>query len=172
MKFLAVSGSLRLSSSNTTLLRALPLVAEEIEFDFASPLDRLPFFNPDVEEIALPPAAGLWREEVRDHHALVICSPEYAHGVPGMLKNALDWLVGGVEIHGKPIAVINTSLPATFAHASLVETLTVIGGRVIPEASVAVPLRGRRVDEAAIAADPELSSILRGAMRALRAAAE
>jgi NAD(P)H-dependent FMN reductase len=87
------------------------------------------------------------------------------------LKNALDWLVGGTEITGKPIAVIQTSLPSTAAHASLVEILTVMGGRVVPEASAGFVLRGRRLDENGIVADPELSALLASAMVSLVRAA-
>lgn len=172
MKILAVSGSLRAASSNSTLLRALPLVAPAgLEFTFRAPLDALPFFNPDVEEAGPPPPVEGWRAEIRDHAALVVSSPEYAHGVPGVLKNALDWLVGGVEITDKPVAVLQTSLPSTIAHASLLETLGVMGARVVPEASVAVPLRGRKLDERGIASDPALSGVLRAALAALSAAA-
>jgi len=154
------------------LLRALPLVAPPgLEFTFREPLDALPFFNPDLEEAGLPPPVARWRGEIRDHAALVICSPEYAHGVPGVLKNALDWLVGGTEISDKPIAVIQTSLPSTVAHASLVEILTVMGGRVVPEASVGIVLRGRKLDAKGIASDPGLSAPMRSAMSALSRAA-
>lgn len=172
MKILAVSGSLRAASSNAVLLRALPLVSPpETAFTFRAPLDSLPYFNPDAEEAGPPPEVARWRGEIRDHAALVICSPEYAHGVPGVLKNALDWLVGGVEITGKPIAVLQTSLPSTLAHASLLETLRVMGANVVAKASIPVPLRGRKLDERGIASDPVLSAELRAAMAALSAAA-
>lgn len=171
MKVLAISGSLRAASSNGALLRALAFLAPPgMEFTFRAPLDLLPYFNPDVEEAGLPPEVARWRGEVRDHAALVVSSPEYAHGVPGVLKNALDWLVGGVEITDKPIAVLQSSLPSTLAHASLVETLRIMGGRVIAEASAPVTLRGRKLDERGIAADPRLSATLRAAMEALAAA--
>ena len=170
MKILAVSGSLRAASSNSTLLRALPLVAPAgMEFTFRAPLDSLPFFNPDIEEAGPPPAVQSWRAEIRDHAALVVCSPEYAHGVPGVLKNG-SMVVGGVEITGKPVAVIQTSLPSTIAHASLLETLRVMGARIVPGASVAVPLRGRKLDERGLASDPALSGVLRTAMAELAAA--
>jgi chromate reductase, NAD(P)H dehydrogenase (quinone) len=168
VKILAVSGSLRAGSSNRALLGALPLlVLPELEFTLRDPLDSLPFFNPDIELAGPPAAVERWRAEIHDHAALVISSPEYAHGVPGVLKNALDWLVGGVEIVGKPIAVIQTSLPSTTAHASLLEILRVMGGRVVPAASVAIQLRGRNLDERGIASDPGLSAVLRTAMNAL-----
>jgi NAD(P)H-dependent FMN reductase len=168
VKILAVSGSLRAGSSNAMLLRALQLVAPPgLEFTFREPLDALPFFNPDVEQAGPPASVQRWRAEIRDHDALVICSPEYAHGVPGVLKNALDWLVGGVEIVGKPIAVIQTSLPSTTAHASLLEILRVMGGRIVLDASVAIPLRGLKLDERGIASDAALSATLRTALIAL-----
>ena len=165
-----MSGSLRAGSSNRALLGALPLLAmPQLEFTFREPLDSLPFFNPDIELAGPPASVERWRAEIRDHAALVICSPEYAHGVPGVLKNALDWLVGGVEIVGKPIAVIQTSLPSTTAHASLLEILRVMGGQVVPAASVGIQLRGRNLDERGIASDPALSATLRTAMNALSA---
>lgn len=171
-RILAISGSLRAGSSNGALLRALALVAPAgMELTFRAPLDSLPFFNPDVEEAGPPASVRRWRGEIRDHAALVICSPEYAHGVPGVLKNALDWLVGAVEMTDKPIAVIQTSLPSTIAHLSLLETLRVMGGRVIPEASVPVSLRGRKLDERGIASDATLASALRDALIALSTAA-
>ena len=76
----------------------------------------------------------------------------------------------GVEITGKPVAVIQTSLPSTIAHASLLETLRVMGARIVPGASVAVPLRGRKLDERGLASDPALSGVLRAAMAELAAA--
>lgn len=166
MRCLTVSGSLRSNSSNTTLLRALPLEAPEHQFTFPPPLDSLPYFNPDIEEAGPPPTVESWRAAILVSDALVICSPEYAHGVPGVLKNALDWLVGGVEIVDKPIAVINTSLPSTVAHASLLDILSVMGGKVVPDASLAIALRGRKLDEVAMASDPIISPFLKAILRA------
>ena len=103
--------------------------------------------------------------------AVLISSPEYAHGVPGVLKNALDWIVGSGELIGKPVALINASARATHAWASLFETLTVMSARVIPEASTTVPVQGRTLDADGIASDPELAPQLRSAVEALAAAA-
>ena len=61
----------------------------------------------------------------------------------GVLKNALDWVVGSGELMDKPIALINASARATHAYASLRETLTTMSGRVIEDASVTIPLDGR-----------------------------
>ncbi len=171
MRVLAVSGSLREASSNTSLLRALVALAPaETAVAFSVPLDSLPFFNSDVEEAGLPPSVQAWRADVARADAIVLSSPEYAHGVSGVLKNALDWLVGGVEIGGKPVSVLNARPQATIAHGALVETLRVMGARVVDE--TAVPLAGRKLDPAGIAADPGLAAVLRAVLSTLRAAAE
>ena len=120
MNVLTVCGSLRADSLSARVLAAAGRLAPGgWEVRARRPLDELPFFQPDVEESSPPAAALAWRAEIAWSEAILISTPEYAHGVPGVLKNALDWLVGGVEIHGKPIAIIQTSLPSTSAHASI-----------------------------------------------------
>ena len=172
MHILTISGSLRAASSNARALEAVTLLAPSGWVVRPSiPLDQLPFFNPDVEQAGLPDAARDWRAAIAWADALVISSPEYAHGVPGVLKNALDWLVGGIEITDKPVALFNATPPAEFAHASLRETLRVMGAKVIDDASIALPLRGRSVDATAIAGDPQLAAAILGAFEALGSAA-
>ena len=169
MKILTVSGSLRAASSNARALQAVVLLApQEWTIRPCRPLDQLPFFNPDVEQAGLPDAARDWRADIAWADAVIISSPEYAHGVPGVLKNALDWLVGGIEITDKPIALFNATPPAEFAHASLRETLRVMGGKVIDDASIALALRGRSIDARGIADDAQLSSAILSALDALR----
>ena len=172
MKILTISGSLRARSSNTELLRAAQLVADPSwTFDRYDGLASLPHFNPDHDfEGATPP------EPVRDLRvriaaadALLISSPEYAHGVPGSLKNALDWLVSDAAMIGKPIALLNASARSTFAHLQLAETLRTMSTALVDAASIVVPLDGRRLDAAGIAADPALAALLRTALDALAA---
>jgi len=168
MRILAISGSLRRASSNTALLRAAASLAPEgVEVVAYAGLGDLPHFNPDLEEAEpLPPSVADLRAQVRAADGLLISSPEYAHGVPGVMKNALDWLVGGEEFIWKPVALLNASPRSTHAQASLIETITTMSGRVVAEASIALPLLGRKIDEAGIVADPELSSALRAALAA------
>jgi NAD(P)H-dependent FMN reductase len=97
----------------------------------------------------------------------LISSPEYAHGVSGVLKNALDWVVGSGELIDKPIALVNASTRATLAHAALKETLRTMSARVVEEASIVVPLDGRAWDANDIATDADLSTALRDALAAL-----
>ena len=124
MRFLAISGSLRRASINTELLRAAAALAPpSVEVAHFDGLGTLPHFNPDIDtDPPLPPVRAL-RESVEWADALLISSPEYAHGVPGVLKNALDWLVSGVEIVGKPIGLLSASPRAIHAQSSLAETL-------------------------------------------------
>jgi chromate reductase len=168
VRFLAISGSLRSRSSNTTLLRAASMLAPSgVIVDLYEGLGELPHFNPDLDrEGDAPPAVVAdFRDRVATADALLICSPEYAHGVPGTLKNALDWLVSSPVIIGKPIALLNASARSTYAHASLTETLTVMSTRVIAAASITVALDGRKgLDEQGIVADEELAGPLRMAL--------
>ncbi|MEA2693712.1 MAG: hypothetical protein QOJ16_3099 [Acidobacteriota bacterium] len=164
MRILAISGSLRAVSSNTALLRAAATLAPAgVEVALYGGLGDLPHFNPDLED-AEPLSVTDLRDQVRTADGLLISSPEYAHGVPGVLKNALDWLVGGSEIVGKPIALWNAAPRATHAQASLAETLRTMSTRIVPEASIDLPLLGRKIDEAGIVADPELSRAVRAAL--------
>ena len=132
-------------------------------------LGELPHFNPDVEMGELPPAVVELRAAVGDADALLVSSPEYAHGVPGSMKNALDWLVGGPEFVGKPVALVNASPRSVHAQAQLAETVTTMSGVLVEGACVALPLLGRGLDAAGIATDAELSAILSDALAALAA---
>jgi NAD(P)H-dependent FMN reductase len=96
---------------------------------------------------------------VRDAEGVIFSVPEYAHGLPGALKNALDWLVGSGEFVEKPVALFNVSARGTHAQAQLTETLTVMTARVLP--AVTLPLTGNRITAEQIAADPEMSAMLR-----------
>jgi NAD(P)H-dependent FMN reductase len=91
---------------------------------------------------------------------LVIACPEYAHGIPGSFKNALDWLVGSVEFPGKPVAVFSPSARSAHAQAQLREVLTTMSARLVGDGPFVVPLATREMDAAAIVADRELSSRL------------
>lgn len=164
---LAISGSLRKISSNTALLQAaIALAPEAVEIRLYGGLGDLPHFNPDLEELGEPPSVAAWRAQVQWCDGLMISTPEYAHGVPGVLKNALDWLVSGSEFLGKPIALLNASPRATHAQASLTEIVTVMTGQIIPEASITVPLLARNLNATGIVADPEIASALQAAIAA------
>ena len=153
LRILAISGSLRVVSSNTAILRAMSILApDRVEIILYDQLADLPYFNPDLDgEAILPPPTVLeLRSRIGRADGILISSPEYAHGVPGVLKNALDWLVSSLEFPGKPVALINASPRATHAQAALTEILKTMSARLIAEASIAVPLASNRVDVADI----------------------
>jgi NAD(P)H-dependent FMN reductase len=170
MRVLAISGSLRSQSSNTTLLRAAATLAPPgVDIVIYDRIGDLPHFNPDLdgEGAEPPPAVKDLRDRLDAAAAVIICSPEYAHGVPGSLKNALDWLVSVTVLSDKPVALVNASPRSLFAQAQLAETLRTMAARVIPDASVAVPLSGKKLDEAGMLADPEVAAPLRAAIATL-----
>ncbi len=145
------------------MLRAASRLAPAgIELTVYDKLGELPHFNPDLEG-AEPPVVKDFAAQVSAADGLVISTPEYAHGLPGVLKNALDWLVGGFDFINKPVVFFNASLRATYALASLTEIVTVMSGRIIPEAAINVPLQELRVDEDGIVAHAELSRTIQTA---------
>jgi len=172
IRVLAISGSLRAASANGAVVEALALLpTAAAEVSIYRGLADLPPFNPDWDTEPPPAPVAQWRTALQACDAVVISSPEYAHGVPGTLKNALDWIVGSGELIDKPVALLNTSAHATIAQASLAKTLTVMSARVIREASITVPLAGRGLDARKILADRDLSTALGGALAALALAA-
>ena len=168
MRILAISGSLRALSFNTAALQAaVALAPAGLEIVIYTGLGDLPHFNPDMDTDEPPAIVKALRLEVGRSDGLLIASPEYAHGVSGAFKNALDWLVSCVELPNKPVALINTSQRAIHAQAHLREILTTMSARLIGRASVTLPLMGRTLDAAGIVADPDLSDQLRKALACL-----
>jgi chromate reductase, NAD(P)H dehydrogenase (quinone) len=166
MRILAISGSLRAASVNAAVLEAAALLAPAgLNIVQYSGLAELPIFNPDLDTDCPPGPARRLRQEVGQSDGLLIASPEYAHGVAGGLKNALDWLVGGPEFYQKPVAVLNASARAIHAEAHLRETLVTMAARLIEPASIKLGLPANGVDAAAIIADPLLKDELGEALR-------
>ena len=171
VRILAIAGSLRQASSNSALVNvaaALPLASAELIV--YGGLAALPPFNPD-NAFDAPEAVRRFRQHLFACDAVVIASPEYAHSVPGVLKNALDWVIESGELIDKPVALISASARTRYAWAALVEILTAMSARVIGEASIALSLQGRTLDAVEMAGDPALRTALTGALEALARAA-
>jgi chromate reductase, NAD(P)H dehydrogenase (quinone) len=166
---LALCGSLRSQSCSAALLRAAQSLAPPgVDFRIFDNLGRLPLFNPDLEADAPESVQALW-DAVTWADALVIASPEYAHGVTGTIKNALDWLVGHIPFAYKPVAVFNPSYQSHHADAALRETLRTMAADLIDDACVRVPVNGSGVDRDAIAASERFAPVLRSALEAIAA---
>lgn len=170
MKILAISGSLRAASLNSALLRAVARLAPaDISVVLYRGLGDLPLFNPDIEASNPPPVAEL-RTQILSADALLIASPEYAHGVTGAMKNALDWMVGCEAFVHKPVALLNASPRAVHAQAALRETVTMMSACIVDEASITVPILGSSLSEDGIVLHPKISASLLAALFVLRAA--
>jgi NAD(P)H-dependent FMN reductase len=170
VKIIAISGSLRAQSSNTALLRAAARVAPDgIHVVMYEGLGDLPHFNPDLDEEGSPPPPRVreLRELLIGADAILISSPEYAHGVPGAFKNLLDWLVSTGELVDKPVALLNAS-PAggEYAQNAILETLRTMNWRVVEEASRVKPFARRKI--VGEVTDEEMLEVLRECVRALR----
>ena len=164
MQILAISGSLRAASTNTVLLNAaVALAPENLKIIVYAGLANLPHFNPDLDNDATE-AVNDFRSQLAKSAGVIISSPEYAHGVPGVLKNALDWLVASGELYEKPVALFSASPRATFAQASLTLTLSVMSVRLIKEASVVVPLLGKKLNESSVLADQGMYKAIHSAL--------
>ena len=171
-RILAISGSLRAASINSALLRAAArLVPPGMSIELYRELGELPLFNPDIEATE-PTAVVRLRSKIIAADAVLIASPEYAHGVTGVLKNALDWMVGNESFVNNPVALLNASPVSIHATASLKEIITVMSARIVEEASITLPLRGSRLDEQGIVSSPEISTALIESLCTLQTAVE
>jgi chromate reductase, NAD(P)H dehydrogenase (quinone) len=167
-KIVALCGSLRAVSTNRSALLAATLIEPAVGLHS---LGDLPLFNPDLDGNE-PESVRALQNALREADALLICSPEYAHGISGVLKNALDWVVSSGELFGKPAATINASPHSHHAIESLHEILKTMGLVVVEAACIALPLRGANLDFEQIAAHPEHSLALKTALDALLSSTE
>ena len=167
MNVLAISGSLRAASINSAFCRAAARLAPEglVVTVFGS-LGELPLFNPDLE-MEPPHQVSAFRATVDRSNALLIASPEYAHGPSGVMKNALDWLVSFEGFVAKPVAVVNTSPRARHAYECLQEVLRTMSATLLPEPSVTLPLLGNCTSEEEMLESPAVSSQIKYALDAL-----
>jgi len=173
---LAISGSLRARASNTAILEAARLLApSDMRVTICSGIGTLPHFNPDLDVedgTGLPVEVEAFRDLVGKADTLLVSTPEYAHGLPGSFKNALDWLVGSTTFPGKPVAVVNVSPRSIHAQAQLREILITMSAQLLDAASRTVTLPRRDMDASSIAADPELAAQLRSLLGEIAATAK
>ncbi len=170
MHLLAISGSLRSQSANTALVHAMArLLSADATCAIYGGLPVLPAFNPDLDVEPALPAVEALRSQLREADAVWISSPEYAHGIPGALKNALDWVVSSGELVNKPVAIVNASPLSTFVTDQLRESITMMEGRVV--VAEAVPLSTRPQDAAHLLTDAPAVAVLRAAVGKLLEAA-
>jgi NAD(P)H-dependent FMN reductase len=128
-------------------------------------LGELPHFNPDLDGERLPEKVREFRANLASADGVLISSPEYAHGIPGSLKNALDWLVADIEFAGKPIVLINSSAgDAEHVMAQLIEVLKTMSGEVLFCASLRGAVVRKALEDQRNIFDSEVAEILRAGL--------
>ena len=171
MKILGISGSLRVSSSNTTILKAIAsLVPKEIDFAIYDGLNDLPHYSPDIDDEKSPASVVKFRELLKAADGVVISTPEYAYGIPGVLKNALDWTVSSGDFSEKPVVAISASpswLGGDKALASLLMTLQAMNSKVVEETSFAIPIIRKKMNDKGEVADTETLKKLQSSLNSL-----
>jgi NAD(P)H-dependent FMN reductase len=146
-RVLAISGSLQARSTNTALVQlARKLASPAVSIEVFDALDSLPYFNPEIDLDPAPAAVRQLRERIAAADGVLLACPEYAHEMPGVLKNALDWLVSSGEMYSKPVAVL-CAAPSpergTYVRKALAQTLGAEGAHVVFSATVSVPASER-----------------------------
>jgi NAD(P)H-dependent FMN reductase len=146
-KILAISGSLRDGSSNTQLLKLLGgWMPENISYHIYQDMGKLPHFNPPAINEAVPDIVQELYRQTNEADAIIICTPEYAFGVPGSLKNLLDWTVGTGNFVDKPVAIITASSVGEHAHASLLTTIGVLSAKIVGGGTLLIPFVRSKMD--------------------------
>src|SRR5437868_5350275 len=144
IKIMAISGSLRNNSSATFIVKhVMRLFPESIDFILYDGVGKLPHFD-DNQEVATE--VTLFRQLLKEVDGIFICQPEYAFGVPGSLKNALDWTVSSGELVDKPIAVVTAATGGDKAHAALLLTLKALSSKVDEGATLLIPFIRTKLD--------------------------
>jgi chromate reductase, NAD(P)H dehydrogenase (quinone) len=175
MRILAISGSLRRDSHNTALVRAAAdLLPPGVDLIVYPDLEQIPPFNEDKVEQPPAPVEHL-RQAVAAADGVLIATPEYNSSIPGVLKNALDWLSRPLlesPLRNKPAAVIGAStgmFGAVWAQAETRKVLGAIGARVL-DLELPVPTAHEQFGADGRLTDEDLERELASAIGALAAA--
>lgn len=153
-KILAIPGSVREHSTHKSFILAMAgLSKESLHIDLYDGIGGLPAFNPDIDEANTPTSVTEFRNKLKAADGIIICTPEYAHGVPGVLKNAIDWTVGSGEFYQKPTLLVTASTDGRFGHQAMLEILRVIAAKRIDELQLLVPFIKTKINSDGIITD-------------------
>lgn len=172
-----IAGSLRTKSFNRSLIAAAVELAPASMHIEVADLRPIPLYDADLQELGWPPAVAELRERVRAADALLISTPEYNHSVPGVLKNAIDWLSRGPEspISGKPLAIMGASnggFGSVRAQLALRQVADGSGMVAMPRPEVLVSKAQEKIDASGVLVDEKTRHSIASLLRALEAWAE
>jgi chromate reductase len=146
-KVVAISGSTRRQSTNHALIKAISSIAmDDLNITLFDSLAGIPAFNPDIPDNETPDEVMAFRKLIQNADGVIICTPEYAHGVPGSLKNAIDWTVGTSEFSQKSTLLITASTDGRYGHRALLETLKVIEAKNIEEQNLLIQFAQTKIN--------------------------
>lgn len=171
LNILAISGSLRHQSSNIAILEYLKQSAANHQFTIYDDMGSLPHFNPDLDTDTPPESVNNLRKQLKIADAVLICSPEYAFGVPGSLKNLLDWTVSSGDFVDKPVALITASSQGQYAHEALLRTLGAISAKIPEGGSLLIPFIRTKINNEGKFIDNETERACSNVLKALFSAA-
>jgi chromate reductase len=154
LQFAVMVGSLRNDSFNAAIARALPQLApERVTIEPLPSVGEFPLYNYDVQQEGFPPVVTRTGEAIRKADGVIIVTPEYNHSIPGVLKNAIDWIsrLPNQPFAGKPVALISSS-PSLFgglrAQLHLRHVFVYLDGRVLNKPEVVIPQVNTKIDAA------------------------
>lgn len=146
-KVIAICGSTRQASVNHSLLKAIvDLSAQDLDITIFDRIANLPHFNPDNDGENVADEVASFRKLVNNAEGIIICTPEYAHGVPGTLKNAIDWTISSSQFPHKPTMLITASTDGRFGHKALLETLKAIEAKNIDNLQLVISFAKTKIN--------------------------
>ncbi|TLV03010.1 NADPH-dependent FMN reductase [Dyadobacter luticola] len=158
---LGISGSLRADSTNTIILNSFQEhLPRHVTFEIFQGLGEFPHFSPELQDTE---PVTRFKNAIQQASGVIICTPEYAFGVPGTLKNALDWTVGTGDLNDKPLAVISASplnSGGDKALASILLTLTALGAKRNEHSALSIPNIKQKIRDGKVT-DSETISLLK-----------
>lgn len=170
IKVLAISGSTRQHSANSSIIKAITRLSEGLfDIQIYEGLATLAHFNPDHLN-NVPAEVSDFKAQLHHADAVLICTPEYAAGVPGVLKNAIDWTVSSMEFARKPVALITAGTSGKIAHRSLLDTLLLIEAKITAETQLVISSVRTKLGADNTITDPETLAKVQALIRELKVA--
>ena len=163
-KLVALCGSLRPDSLNRALICAIAAMGV---FDVVEADTRLLPFQPELADEA-PSDVLAFRTLIRSGDAVIVCTPEYAMGIPGVLKNAIDWTVGSCEFEDRPCALITCTASGQIAHPAMIEVLKVLGARLSVATTLLMPHNRAKIRPDGSFVTPDAETEVRALVTALK----
>ncbi len=146
-KVIAICGSTRQNSINHSLINAIvALSVGSLHINVFNGIANLPQFNPDYDGAQVADAVADFRKQINEAEGIIICTPEYAHGIPGALKNAIDWTISSSQFPHKPTMLITAATDGSFAHNALMETLKAIEAKNVTNLQLVISFAKTKIN--------------------------